>query len=105
MTTLLYEDLGHIEYQAAIALQEKLVVLRQQELVSDTLLFVEHPHVYTLGRGGKEANVLAPKDVPVSRAMRTSSSHGFPSRKLSLRSAAARRDFSKTSRKFSRSVR
>jgi len=74
VTTLLYEDLGHIEYQAAIALQEKLVVLRQQELVSDTLLFVEHPHVYTLGRGGKAANVLAPKDVPVYRTSRARAS-------------------------------
>ncbi|HEX9663415.1 MAG TPA: lipoyl(octanoyl) transferase LipB, partial [Candidatus Binatia bacterium] len=34
------------------------------------LLFVEHPHVYTLGRGGKAANVLAPKDVPVYRTSR-----------------------------------
>ncbi len=59
-----------MEYQAAVALQEKLVVLRQQELAGDTLLFVEHPHVYTLGRGGKAANVLAPKDVPVYRTSR-----------------------------------
>ena len=68
--TLLYQDLGHMEFQAAVALQERLVVLRQQQLVGDTLLFVEHPHVYTLGRGGKAANVLAPKDVPVYRTSR-----------------------------------
>ena len=70
MTTLLYQDLGQMEYQAAVALQEKLVVLRHQKLTGDTLLFVEHPHVYTLGRGGKAANVLAPKDVPVYRTGR-----------------------------------
>ena len=70
MAKLLYQDLGHIEYQAAVALQEKLVVLRQQQLAGDTLLFVEHPHVYTLGRGGKAANLLAPKDVPVYRTSR-----------------------------------
>jgi lipoyl(octanoyl) transferase len=34
------------------------------------LLFVEHPHVYTLGRGGKASNVLAPEDVPVFRTSR-----------------------------------
>ena len=70
MAKLLYQDLGHIEYEAAVVLQERLVVLRQQQLVGDTLLFVEHPHVYTLGRGGKAANVLAPKDVPVYRTSR-----------------------------------
>jgi len=70
MAKLLFKDFGHMEYEAAVALQEKLVVLRQQQLVGDTLLFVEHPHVYTLGRGGKEANVLAPKDVPVYRTSR-----------------------------------
>jgi lipoate-protein ligase B len=59
-----------MEYQAAVALQEKLVELRQQQLVGDTLLFVEHPHVYTLGRGGKEANVLAVQEVPVVRTSR-----------------------------------
>jgi lipoate-protein ligase B len=70
MAKLLYQNLGHMEYEAAVALQEKLVVLRQQEFAGDTLLFVEHPHVYTLGRGGKAANVLAPKGVPVYRTSR-----------------------------------
>jgi lipoyl(octanoyl) transferase len=70
MAELLYKDLGWIEYKAAVALQEKLIELRQQQLVGDTLLFVEHSHVYTLGRGGNEANVLAPKDVPVYRTSR-----------------------------------
>jgi lipoyl(octanoyl) transferase len=31
---------------------------------------VEHSHVYTLGRGGKESNVLRPKEVPVYRTSR-----------------------------------
>ena len=70
MAELSYRDFRLMEYQAAVALQEKLVELRQQQLVGDTLLFVEHPHVYTLGRGGKEANVLTPKAVPVHRTSR-----------------------------------
>ncbi len=70
MAELLYKDLGWMEYKAAVALQEKLIELRQQQLVGDTLLFVEHPHVYTLGRGGKESHVLVPKDVPVYRTSR-----------------------------------
>jgi lipoyl(octanoyl) transferase len=70
MTKLLYQDLGRMDYQAAMELQEKLVVLRQQELTGDTLLFIEHPHVYTLGRGGKADHVLAPQQVPVHRTSR-----------------------------------
>lgn len=67
---LYYEDLGRMEYLAALEIQERLVQLKQRETGPDILLFVEHPHIYTLGRGGKEANVLAPGDVPVIRTSR-----------------------------------
>ena len=40
-------------------LQEKLVEMRQKELVDDQLLLLEHPPVITLGRGGDAANLLA----------------------------------------------
>jgi lipoyl(octanoyl) transferase len=70
MAELLYKYLGRLDYLTALALQERLVELKQREPWPDILLFVEHPHVYTLGRGGKEANVLAPKDVPVYRTSR-----------------------------------
>ena len=59
-----------MDYLAALGLQEQLVALKQRETSPDILLFVEHPHVYTLGRGGKESNVLAPKEVPVYRTSR-----------------------------------
>jgi lipoyl(octanoyl) transferase len=65
-----YKDLGRMEYLAALELQEKLVALKQRETFADVLLFVEHPHVYTLGRGGNEANVLAAQEVPVHRTSR-----------------------------------
>jgi len=70
MTTLLYKDLGRMAYLAALALQERLVALKQRETSPDILLFVEHPHVYTLGRGGNESNVIAPEEVPVYRTGR-----------------------------------
>ena len=70
MTTLLYKDLRAVDYLAALGLQERLVEFKQREPSPDILLFVEHPHVYTLGRGGKEANVLAPQEVPVYRTSR-----------------------------------
>jgi lipoate-protein ligase B len=67
---LLYKRLGGMNFAAALAVQEELVARKQREPSSDILLFVEHPHVYTLGRGGDEANVLAPQDVPVYRTSR-----------------------------------
>ena len=70
MATLLCEDLERTDFLAALEVQEQLVDLKQRESSNDVLLFVEHPHVYTLGRGGKAANVLAPKDVPVYRTSR-----------------------------------
>jgi len=65
-----YQYLGRMEYLAALELQETLVALKQRETFADILLFVEHPHVYTLGRGGDESNVLAAQDVPVHRTSR-----------------------------------
>lgn len=67
---LLYQSLGRMDYLAALELQERLVKRKQLEPSPDILLFVEHPHVYTLGRGGNEANVLAPLEVPVHRTGR-----------------------------------
>ena len=68
--TLVYQNLDSVDYLAALQLQERLVERKQREVLPDILLFVEHPHVYTLGRGGKESNVLAPQDVPVVRTSR-----------------------------------
>lgn len=70
MSELLYQDLGSTDYLSALALQEQFLVGKQQNSSADILLFVEHPHVYTLGRGGNQANVLAPEDVPVVRTSR-----------------------------------
>jgi lipoyl(octanoyl) transferase len=67
---LVYKNLGSMDYCAALALQERLVEQRQHDFNHDLLLFVEHPHVYTLGRGGKESNVLAAREVPVYRTSR-----------------------------------
>jgi lipoyl(octanoyl) transferase len=43
-------DLTTIEYREALALQERVRAARQQDLISDTLLLLEHPPVYTRGR-------------------------------------------------------
>jgi lipoyl(octanoyl) transferase len=58
-----FRDLGLTAYQEALSLQEDLVSRRKAALIPDQLLFVEHPHVVTLGRNANSANVLAPPDV------------------------------------------
>lgn len=67
---LLYRNLGRLDYLSAAKVQQEIVARKQRQTSADVLLLVEHPHVYTLGRGGKEANVLAPLEVPVYRTDR-----------------------------------
>lgn len=69
--TIQFEDLGIIDYLSAFEYQEKLmqaiidVKLRngkneesEYEITNNHFLFVEHPHVYTLGKSGHETNML-----------------------------------------------
>jgi lipoyl(octanoyl) transferase len=59
-------DLGTAPYREVWARQLALVEQRQRGEVPDTLLLVEHPHVFTLGRRrDAAANVLMPGDVEV----------------------------------------
>jgi lipoyl(octanoyl) transferase len=59
-------DLGTESFRETWARQLALVEQRQQGAAPDTLLLVEHPHVFTLGRRrDAEANVLMPGDVEV----------------------------------------
>ena len=59
-------DLGTAPYRDVWTRQLGLVEERQAEHVPDTLLVVEHPHVFTLGRRREsQQNVLMPGDVEV----------------------------------------
>jgi lipoyl(octanoyl) transferase len=59
-------DLGTASYRDVWARQLALVEARQIGQAPDTLIVVEHPHVFTLGRRRESAqNVLAPGDVEV----------------------------------------
>jgi lipoyl(octanoyl) transferase len=66
-----YKDIGLTDYKEAWDYQEQLFgqlleskkkgeipVEGCRSRISGTLIFVEHPHVYTLGRSGSEANLL-----------------------------------------------
>jgi lipoyl(octanoyl) transferase len=61
-------NLHLVTYENGVALQSKLVEMRQQEQLDDQFLLLEHPPVITLGRGGDAANLLAtPEALSASR--------------------------------------
>jgi lipoyl(octanoyl) transferase len=69
-TAVKYEDWGLMDYQQAWDKQEeifsKTVAIKtknrnepeDQTQTENFLIFVEHPHVYTLGKSGKPENLL-----------------------------------------------
>lgn len=52
------EDLGLIEYESAWKLQDQYAEEIAEGKRPPTLLLLEHPHVYTFGRRGKQENLL-----------------------------------------------
>lgn len=54
--------LGRRDYRSCLALQEQLHAARAAGGVGDSVLFVEHPAVITLGRGAHSENLLASRD-------------------------------------------
>jgi lipoyl(octanoyl) transferase len=62
MKACLVVDLGRLEYGAAWELQRRLVAARKAAALPDVLLLCEHPHVITLGRNGKLANLRVSPD-------------------------------------------
>lgn len=59
MMPLLYvRKLGRVDYDQALAMQKDLVAMRLRKDIPDTLLLLEHPPVFTIGRTGKRANLV-----------------------------------------------
>lgn len=52
-----------MRYTDALQIQQEIAAERKHGLGTDHLLFVEHPHVVTIGRNGHDENVLASDDV------------------------------------------
>jgi len=50
--------LGLVPYPAAWALQNRLADARRAGLAPDTLILLEHPHTYTIGRSGTRDHVF-----------------------------------------------
>ena len=51
-------QLGSVGYAEGLRLQRELVAQRKAAAIPDTLLLLEHPHVYTLGRSAKREHLL-----------------------------------------------
>lgn len=61
--------LGEVGYKEALALQLSCLDRRATRRIPDTLLLLTHPHVYTLGRAGDEANLLVSKETLASEGI------------------------------------
>ncbi len=58
---LTYTDLGIVDYKDAWDMQHQLLEKRSLNEITDTLLLLEHPHTYTLGKVADKANLLLSK--------------------------------------------
>ena len=56
-------ELGRIGYGPALAMQQELLAARKAGTAPDHLLLLEHDHVITLGRNGKQENLLASDEI------------------------------------------
>jgi len=101
--------LGLVDYAAGLELQNAAVAARIRDAIGDTLVLLEHPHVYTLGRGADASYIIdAPEGVPIYRVSRGGqvTYHGpgqligYPIVKLS----GSRRDISRYLRTLERAL-
>ena len=56
-------DLGPVEYEKALQLQNNLVSDRLAGEIPDVILFLQHPSVLTIGVSGSEESVIASRDL------------------------------------------
>ncbi len=59
---LTVDRLGTVPYQPTWELQDELAEQRRERRIGDCLLLLEHFPVYTIGRGGDAANLIATPD-------------------------------------------
>ncbi len=58
-------DLGMVDYHQGLLLQEKLLNLRKSGAISDVLLLLQHPSVFTIGHSGIVENIIVSKETLV----------------------------------------
>ena len=59
---LFYSNLGTVSYQEAWDLQRTIHLMRTSGAIEDTLLLLEHPHTYTLGKTADRANLIGSQE-------------------------------------------
>jgi lipoyl(octanoyl) transferase len=62
-------QLGTIDYATGLRLQQRLVELRKEGRIGDVLLLLEHSAVITLGRNGKQKNIVASPELLAQRGV------------------------------------
>lgn len=62
--------LGRVDYEDALALQDRLVEQRGRDEIPDRLLLLEHDHTYTLGTSADDAHLLMPEAERERRGVR-----------------------------------
>jgi lipoyl(octanoyl) transferase len=62
-------QLGTVDYPTGLRLQQRLVELRKNAQIGDTLLFLEHAPVITLGRNAKPANIVGSREELLRRGV------------------------------------
>ena len=55
---LLVQHLGLVDYESALAIQKKTEQAVKTGIQPDTLLLLEHPHTFTIGRRGDGSSIL-----------------------------------------------
>lgn len=68
MNSFHYHDLGKIKYEDALKIQtekfdESVLKKRNGEIVDNHLFFCEHNPVFTIGKSGKDSNLLIPESL------------------------------------------
>ncbi|OGE21248.1 MAG: lipoyl(octanoyl) transferase [Candidatus Dadabacteria bacterium RIFCSPHIGHO2_12_FULL_53_21] len=62
MNTFKVYKLGKVPYRKALEIQLRLLEMRTNGEIGDTLLLLEHPPTFTIGRRGNMGNLLAAKN-------------------------------------------
>jgi lipoate-protein ligase B len=69
--TLTVAEFDVVDYDDALAMQTAMLAARIDGTIGDTLLMMEHPHIFTLGRGADDRFIVGnPAGVPIRRVSR-----------------------------------
>jgi lipoyl(octanoyl) transferase len=66
---MIVRRLGLVPYREAWEMQRRLAEQRRASQIEDTLLLLEHPHTYTIGRSGTKEHVYLSDDEMAARGI------------------------------------